>query len=124
MRPYRQYYTWKGLAKAIAGCLYTFIDKTATAAKKKRQIIRKIKDQSVALYPLMPNKMTVDGDESGQLYYQYMRYADEVGGNNETVILKPSDLLHITGLGFDGLVGYSPIEMAKNAIALASATEE
>lgn len=88
------------------------------------QIIRNGKDQIVALYPLMPNKMTVDRDESGQLYYQYMRYADEVGGKNETVILKPTDVLHIPGLGFDGLVGYSPIAMAKNAIGLAIATEE
>ena len=88
------------------------------------QIIRNGKDQIVSLYPLMPNKMTVDRDESGQLYYQYMRYADEVGGKNETVILKLTDVLHIPGLGFDGLVGYSPIAMAKNAIGLAIATEE
>ncbi|MPM60554.1 hypothetical protein SDC9_107405 [bioreactor metagenome] len=40
------------------------------------------------------------------------------------VILQPSDVLHIPGLGFDGLVGYSPIAMAKNAIGLAIATEE
>lgn len=33
-------------------------------------------------------------------------------------------MLHIPGLGFDGLVGYSPIAMAKNAIDLAIATEE
>lgn len=36
----------------------------------------------------------------------------------------PEDVLHIPGLGFDGLVGYSPIAMAKNAIGLAIATEE
>ena len=41
-----------------------------------------------------------------------------------SVILKPTDVLHIPGLGFDGLVGYSPIAMAKNAIGLAIATEE
>jgi len=33
-------------------------------------------------------------------------------------------VLHIPGLGFDGLVGYSPIAMAKNAIGMALATEE
>ena len=33
-------------------------------------------------------------------------------------------MLHIPGLGFDGLVGYSPIAMAKNAIGLSIATEE
>lgn len=88
------------------------------------QIIRNSKGEVVALYPLMPNKMSVDRDENGQLYYQYLRSTDEVGGKNETVILKPTDVLHIPGLGFDGLVGYSPIAMAKNAIGLAIATEE
>lgn len=40
------------------------------------------------------------------------------------MILSPRDVLHIPGLGFDGLVGYSPIAMAKNAIGLAIAAEE
>ena len=40
------------------------------------------------------------------------------------VRLHPSDVLHIPGLGFDGLVGYSPIAMAKNAIGMAIACEE
>ena len=88
------------------------------------QIIRNSKGEVVALYPLMPNKMSVDRDENGQLYYQYLRSIDEVGGKSEMVILKPTDVLHIPGLGFDGLVGYSPIAMAKNAIGLAIATEE
>lgn len=43
---------------------------------------------------------------------------------NSTVILPPSDVLHIPGLGFDGLVGYSPIAMAKNSIGMAIACEE
>ena len=41
-----------------------------------------------------------------------------------TVYLDPSEVLHIPGLGFDGLVGYSPIAMAKNAIGMAIACEE
>ena len=88
------------------------------------QIIRNGKDEVIALYPLMPNKMSVERDDSGQLYYQYLRSVDEVGGKSEPVILQPRDVLHIPGLGFDGLVGYSPIAMAKNAIGLAIATEE
>ena len=89
------------------------------------QIIRNGKGEVVALYPLMPNKMTVDRDQNGQLYYSYNRSSDEAPTMKEsTVILKPSDVLHIPGLGFDGLVGYSPIAMAKNAIGLAIATEE
>ena len=89
------------------------------------QIIRNGKGEVVALYPLMPNKMTVDRDQNGQLYYSYNRSSDEAPTmNGSTVVLKPSDVLHIPGLGFDGLVGYSPIAMAKNAIGLAIATEE
>ena len=89
------------------------------------QIIRNGKGEVVALYPLMPNRMTVDRDDKGHLYYEYQTSTDEAkttkGG---TVRLKPSDVLHVPGLGFDGLVGYSPIAMAKNAIGLAIAAEE
>ena len=89
------------------------------------QIIRNGKGEIVALYPLMPSRMKVDRNESGQLYYTYSRQSDEAntmpGGS---VVLMPEDILHIPGLGFDGLVGYSPIAMAKNAIGLAIATEE
>ena len=87
------------------------------------QIIRNGKGEIVALYPLMPNKMTVDRDENGILYYSYQRSQEE-GKEAGTVILRTKDVLHIPGLGFDGLVGYSPIAMAKNAIGLAIATEE
>ena len=89
------------------------------------QIIRNGKGEVVALYPLMPNKMTVSRDANGQLYYTYQKSQDELPKDNTyTVTLHPSDVLHIPGLGFDGLVGYSPIAMAKNAIGLAIATEE
>ena len=89
------------------------------------QIIRNGKGEVIALYPLMPNRMVVDRDSNGQLYYQYTRQSDEAPTmKGETVILKPSDVLHIPGLGFDGLVGYSPIAMAKNAIGLSIAAEE
>ena len=89
------------------------------------QVIRNGKGEVVALYPLMPNRMTVDRDAGGQLYYSYQKSSSDAptmqGG---TVVLKPSEVLHVPGLGFDGLVGYSPIAMAKNAIGLAIATEE
>ncbi len=89
------------------------------------QIIRNGKGEVVALYPLMPNKMTVDRDVNGQLYYQYNRSNEEAPTmKGTTVNLHPSDVLHIPGLGFDGLVGYSPIAMAKNAIGMAIACEE
>ena len=88
------------------------------------QILRNGKGDVIALYPLMPNKMTVDRDDEGHLYYSYQRSNDEALKPNSRVILSPHEVLHIPGLGFDGLVGYSPIAMAKNAIGLAIATEE
>jgi HK97 family phage portal protein len=89
------------------------------------QIIRNGRGEVIALYPLMPNKMAVDRDANGQLYYTYQHSTDEAKTmKTNTVILKPSDVLHIPGLGFDGLVGYSPIAMAKNAIGMAIACEE
>ena len=89
------------------------------------QIIRNGKGEVMAIYPLMPSRMTVDRNERGELYYQYQLSRDDAQTmKGSSVILKPSDVLHILGLGFDGLVGYSPIAMAKNAIGLSMATEE
>ena len=90
------------------------------------QIIRNARGEVIALYPLMPNKMTVDRDQSGRLFYSYQRGSEDPKtlGSDSRVYLTPADVLHIPGLGFDGLIGYSPIAMAKNAIGLAIATEE
>lgn len=89
------------------------------------QIIRNGKGEVASLYPLMPDRMRVDRDENGHLYYEYQISVDDVHINKgATVKLSPSEVLHIPGLGFDGLVGYSPIAMAKNAIGLAIAAEE
>lgn len=89
------------------------------------QIIRNGKNEVIALYPLMPNKMDVSRDKSGQLYYTYVTQPEEAHTMKGTVVyLTPSEVLHIPGLGFDGLVGYSPIAMAKNAIGMAIACEE
>ena len=89
------------------------------------QIIRNGKGEVVALYPLMPDRMRVDRDEYGRLYYEYQISVDDAHINKGSIVqLSPSEVLHIPGLGFDGLVGYSPIAMAKNAIGLAIAAEE
>ena len=89
------------------------------------QIIRNGKGEVTALYPLMPDRMTVDRDENGRLYYEYIVSSDDAPINKKsTVRLPPFDVLHIPGLGFDGLVGYSPIAMAKNSIGMSIACEE
>jgi HK97 family phage portal protein len=89
------------------------------------QIIRNGKGEVVALYPLMSNRMRVDRDENGELFYEYQTSQDEAHTMEGSLVrLTPYDVLHIPGLGFDGLVGYSPIAMAKNSIGMAIACEE
>lgn len=81
------------------------------------QIIRDGRGKILALYPLMPDRMTVDRNRKGEIYYIYNKEGQEY-------LLRKDEVLHIPGLGFDGLVGYSPIAMAKNSIGMALATEE
>ena len=90
------------------------------------QIIRDGVGRVLALYPLLPNKMDVQRDDKGEIYYVYSRSSDENPNFKEygDIKLKKEDVLHIPGLGFDGLIGYSPIAMAKNAVGMTLACEE
>jgi HK97 family phage portal protein len=90
------------------------------------QVVRNGRGQAVALYPLLPSKMDVSRAANGELLYTYYRDADETGLNPKGgyITLRRDEVLHIPGLGFDGLIGYSPIAMAKNAIGMSLATEE
>jgi len=81
------------------------------------QIIRDGRGFPITLYPLLPDRMAVDRNESGELVYTYQ-------SDKGQVKLRRENVLHIPGLGFDGLIGYSPIAMAKNAVGLALATED
>ena len=62
--------------------------------------------------------MAVDRDTKGKLTYTYTTSE----GRMEQ--LNPEDVLHIPGLGFDGVMGYSPIALEKAAIGLGIAAEE
>ena len=71
------------------------------------QIIRSGRSRIVGLYPLLPDHMAVDRDSKGKLTYTYTTSE----GRMEQ--LNPEDVLHIPGLGFDGVMGYSPIALEK-----------
>ena len=90
------------------------------------QIIRDGAGRVIGLYPLLPDKMDVQRDDRGNIYYVYSRNSDENPMFKEygDIRLKAEDVLHIPGLGFDGLIGYSPIAMAKNAVGMTLACEE
>lgn len=82
------------------------------------QIVRNGRGAVSGLYPLLPENMTVDRGADGQLTYTY-RTTD-----GKQAVLTPEDVLHIPGLGFDGIMGYSPIALEKNAVGLGIAAEE
>lgn len=90
------------------------------------QIIRDGAGRVLGMYPLLPDKMEVQRDDKGNIYYVYSRNSDENPTFKEygNIKLKAEDVLHIPGLGFDGLIGYSPIAMAKNAVGMTLACEE
>jgi HK97 family phage portal protein len=71
-----------------------------------------------ALWPLLPDRTWLERDKTTLK----LRYRT-VLANGEVVILPFENVLHIAGFGFDGLTGYNPILMAREAIGLSLATE-
>jgi HK97 family phage portal protein len=69
------------------------------------------------LWPLRPDRMQVLRQD-GRLVYLY---TTPDGQRNR---LERRQVFHVPGLGFDGRIGYSPIHMARQAIAIGMAAEE
>lgn len=77
------------------------------------------------LYPLMPENMKIERDDNNEVVYKYTPTAREGQFQKSAAItLRRHEVLHIPALGFDGIQGFSPIAMARNAIGVAIATEE
>lgn len=72
-----------------------------------------------ALWPLLPNQTSVERKLDGSIWYH-----TTIPRTGQTMALPAYRVLHIPGLGFDGLVGYSVISMHREAIGLAIATEK
>ncbi|WP_141434391.1 phage portal protein [Bacillus sp. 03113] len=72
-----------------------------------------------ALWPLLPNQTTVERKMDGSIWYH-----TTIPRTGQTVALPAWRVLHVPGLGFDGLVGYSVIRMQREAVGLAIATEK
>jgi HK97 family phage portal protein len=65
------------------------------------EIVRDSGNRPTALWPLRPDRMTVLRNPG--LTYRYIR------PDSRPVDLAPSQVLHIRGLSFDGLMGHSPL---------------
>lgn len=94
------------------------------------QIIRRSgTGTAVELRALDPSQVRVDREKAGQrrLVYIIKHGLGGVAGNNETTYAvdpgKPQDILHIRGLGWDGLRGYSVITMARQSIGTSLSVE-
>lgn len=81
------------------------------------QIIYNGRGKPAAIYPLLPERMEVGRDENGKIIYQYTT-ADG------TFLLADDEVFHVPGLGFDGLIGHSPIAIERNALGMTLAAEE
>jgi HK97 family phage portal protein len=69
------------------------------------------------LWPLSPDRMAVTR-ETGALVYRYTRL------NGEVVELDPANLLHVPGLSWDGIVGYTALRYYREVIGLGLAAQE
>lgn len=70
------------------------------------------------LFLINPAKVTASRDEAGQLWYEVDN--DSAG----KTYLRPENMFHVKGLGFDGLTGYSVISYAARSVGLGLATEK
>lgn len=75
-----------------------------------------------SLWPLRPDRLhpEVVRTRVGRVEVRY-RYVDHV--NRIYAALLPEEVLYVPGFGFDGIRGYSAIELGRNSIGLGLATE-
>lgn len=89
------------------------------------QIVRDGRNAVLGLYPLLPENVEIDRNEKGEIYYIYHAYTDEKPGEtNRDVYFRNDEIFHVPGLGFNGLTGFSPIAMMKNALGTTLAVEK
>lgn len=72
----------------------------------------------VSMTPLRPEYMTVARNPNGDIEYRYQP------GVYPAQVFTAKDILHIKGFGADGLVGFSPIAMARQALGRSIAADQ
>jgi len=102
-------YTWRQVQQAhvtITGNAYAYIHRTGNSRKPSE------------IRPILPEKVRPER-KAGQLVYQVQ--VDDKGRYEEIDAWR---MIHVPGMGFDGIVGYSPIRVAADNIGLALAAQE
>lgn len=78
---------------------------------------RKGNGQVNEIIPLLPDRTRPMKEPGKDLYY-----TTRIDG--ETVNINSADMLHVPSLGFDGMVGYSPIYLCRQAVGMGIALEK
>ena len=76
-----------------------------------------IAGRTVSLTPLRPDYMTVYRDMNGDILYAYSR-------GTQLQIYTSDEIMHLKAFGVDGLVGLSPVAMARQTLGRSLATDE
>ena len=92
----------------------TLMGHVLTYGNAYAEIVRDGSGMPTALLPVTPDRVRVTIDESGAISYIV----------DEQITLDQDSMFHIAGLGFDGLIGYSPITLSRGSIGLAIAAEQ
>lgn len=79
--------------------------------------------QIVALWPIPPHRVTPKRDDQDRRFYRVRNVKPDADGRYDTD-LTPDEVFHVPGLGYDGLIGYNPIDLMAKAIGVGLAAQE
>ena len=82
------------------------------------EIVRRGDGMPAQLWPLAPDRVKPKRDENNDLWYEVRI------DNGGYAYLPAADVLHVPGLGFDGICGYSLISVAMESIGINLAQEK
>lgn len=82
------------------------------------EIVRNIAGDPVQIFPIKPNRVAPYRAEDKRIWYEITL------DNGSKTRLPSRNVLHIPGLGFDGIVGYNVVRYARESIGLGMAAEE
>ncbi len=75
----------------------------------------------IALWPLLPDRTRAERIDGQLIYITRLETRD---GSFQEFRMPADDVLHIPGLGFDGLGGYSPIRLMREALGAAMEAQD
>jgi HK97 family phage portal protein len=82
-----------------------------------------IKGRLKCLWPITPNRVKVERDDNQKIVYK-VSVDNGAKLGSAPITLDKTQMLHIPGLSFNGLVGYSPVAVLREAFGLGLSLEE